>query len=122
MFINLGSADGLDAGRMLRYICETAGIKGESVGRMDIRGVYAFLDIEEGVWDKVQESFKGEVFKGRRVRVDLSEKGGGKRSENRGPRKDYGDRNEKKSKGWGRKSDYGSKGGYQDKKKSGKRY
>jgi ATP-dependent RNA helicase DeaD len=124
MFINLGSADGLDAGRMLRYLCETADIKGDQVGRMDIRGVYAFLDVAESAWNQVQEAFKGEIFKGRRVRVDLSEKGGGTRSESRGPRKDYGDRGgDRKSKSWGGKSDQGSRsGGYQGKSKGGKRY
>ncbi|HEX5002075.1 MAG TPA: DEAD/DEAH box helicase [Bacteroidia bacterium] len=126
MFINLGSADGLDAGRMLRYLCETAGIKGEQIGRMDIKGVYSFIDIDEQAWNSVLEAYKGEIFKGRRVRVDLSEKGGGgggsRRSGDRGPRKDFGDRGEQKGKGWG-KSERSSQGGDRYKGKGGgKRY
>ena len=108
MFINLGSADGLDAGRMLRYLCDTAGIKGEQVGRMEIKGVYSFIDVDQPAWDLISEEFKGEVFKGRRVRVDLSEKGGGDggkpRSKGRssGGDRDRDQRGDRKSKGWGR--------------------
>jgi ATP-dependent RNA helicase DeaD len=77
MFINLGSADGLDTGKMLRFICDVADIKGNSIGRMDIKGVYSFIDIDKDVIANVMTSFDGEVFKGRKVRVDLSQGGSG---------------------------------------------
>jgi ATP-dependent RNA helicase DeaD len=126
MFINLGSADGLDAGRMLRYLCETAGIKGEQVGRMEIKGVYSFLDVDQEAWDSIAEGFKGEVFKGRRVRVDLSEKSGGGGGGGGRSSGDREGRGERKSKGWGNK-ERGSRGGSerQDRykgKSGGKRY
>ena len=76
MFINLGSADGFDTSKMLRYICDTSGIKGEVIGRIDIKGVYSFIDIEREVLPSVLTAFDGEAYKGRKVRVDISQGGG----------------------------------------------
>lgn len=73
MFINLGSADGFDAGKMLRYLCDVSGLRGNVIGRMDIKGVYSFIDIDQDVLPKVLAAFDGEVFKGRKVRVDISQ-------------------------------------------------
>lgn len=77
MFINLGTADGLDSGKMLRLICDTADIKGNVIGRMDIKGVYSFIDIDKEVLPSVIAAFNGEIFKGRKIRVDISQGGGG---------------------------------------------
>ena len=77
MFINLGSADGFDPSKMLRYICETSDVKGGDIGRIDIKGVYSFIDIDRKFLPKVLTAFEGEVFRGRKVRVDMSQPGGG---------------------------------------------
>lgn len=77
MFINLGSADGFDPGKMLRFVCETSGIKGNDIGRIDIKGVYSFIDIDRAILPKVLTAFEGEVFRGRKVRVDISQPGSG---------------------------------------------
>ena len=70
LFINLGSADGFDKGKMLGYICGISGIGGEHIGRMLIKDVYAFVDIEPEFFDQVYRSFQGANYKGRKVRVD----------------------------------------------------
>jgi ATP-dependent RNA helicase DeaD len=83
LFINLGSADGFDASKMLRYICDISEIKGASIGRIDIKGVYSFIDIDRDILPTVLTAFSGENFKGRKVRVDISQgpaSGGGSRS------------------------------------------
>jgi len=111
MFISLGAVDGFDNSKMLRYICETADIEGTSIGRIDIKGVYSFIDVEKSVADKVMESFKGEVYNSRPVRVDFSTGaggGGGSRSRGDGPpRKKYDDR---KPYGSDRRRSYQSQG------------
>lgn len=101
MFINLGSADGLDAGKMLRLICDISGIKGNSVGRMDIKGVYSFIDIDKDIIAKVLASFEGEVFRGRKVRVDLSQGGGKSQQDGRDSGKRHsGGRGERREGGY----------------------
>jgi ATP-dependent RNA helicase DeaD len=70
MFINLGTADGFDKGKMLGYICGMSGISGELIGRMLIKDVYSFIDIEPDHFEQVRNAFHNASYKGRSVRVD----------------------------------------------------
>lgn len=70
MFINLGTADGFDKGKMLGYICGMSGISGELIGRMLIKDVYSFIDIEPDHFEQVRNAFHNANYKGRSVRVD----------------------------------------------------
>lgn len=83
MFINLGSMDGFDAGKMLGYLIDITNLPKTVFGRIDIKGVYSFIDVEEDKMQEVLNAFKNEIYKGRRVRVDVSTGpgGGNKRSE-----------------------------------------
>ncbi|MBK9762461.1 MAG: DEAD/DEAH box helicase [Flavobacteriales bacterium] len=85
MFINLGTADGFDKGKMLGYICGMSGLSGELIGRMLIKDVYSFVDIEPDHFEQVKNSFNNANYKGRSVRVDESAGGAGGGS---GPRSD----------------------------------
>jgi ATP-dependent RNA helicase DeaD len=64
--------DGFDPGRMLKYLSEMSGQPGSIFGKIDIKGVYSFIDLEESKIDEVLSSFKNEVYKGRKIRVDVS--------------------------------------------------
>lgn len=70
LFINLGTADGFDKGKMLGYICGVSGLGGEFIGRMMIKDVYSFVDIESDNFEQVYNAFQGASYKGRDVRVD----------------------------------------------------
>ncbi|MCB0763344.1 MAG: DEAD/DEAH box helicase, partial [Flavobacteriales bacterium] len=70
LFINLGTADGFDKGRMLGYICGMSGLSGELIGRMLIKDVYSFIDIEPDHFEQVRNAFANASYKGRSVRVD----------------------------------------------------
>ena len=111
MFINLGSADGFDKGSMLGYVLDTTGAKKSEVGKIDIKGVYSFVEMEAASLPNAMESFKGEVFNGRKVRVEISGDEQKKKSDD-GYRK-------KEKRGWGEKS-FQKKGGYSDNKRSSK--
>ena len=76
MFINLGTADGFDKGKMLGYICGISGVSGEIIGKMLIKDVYSFIDIEPDHFEQVKNSFNNANYKGRSVRVDESAGGG----------------------------------------------
>ncbi|MCC6576278.1 MAG: DEAD/DEAH box helicase [Flavobacteriales bacterium] len=95
LFINLGSADGFDKGRMLGYICGVSGIGGEHIGRMLIKDVYSFIDIEPAWFDQVYNAFKGADHRGRKVRVDEAQGAQGRGDKPRhtgGPRRTAGAR------------------------------
>jgi len=92
LFINLGSVDNFSRGELLSYICDNGKISGKNVGKIDIKGVYSFFEVQNEVADKITSSFKGVNFNGRDVRIENAGEG---RSENRrssGGRRDGGRR------------------------------
>ena len=73
MFINLGTVDGFDKGRMLGYICGITGLQGDAIGRITLKDVYSFVDIEASQLNKAMSAFTNANYKGRSVRVDLQQ-------------------------------------------------
>ncbi|HRP82624.1 MAG TPA: DEAD/DEAH box helicase [Flavobacteriales bacterium] len=74
MFINLGTKDGFDKGRMLGYLCGITGLTGQHFGRILLKDMYSFIDIDANFFDEAMGHFKAANYKGRKVRVD---EGGG---------------------------------------------
>jgi ATP-dependent RNA helicase DeaD len=60
---------------MLGYICNNTKISGRNVGKIDVKGVYSFFEVQNEDVDKVMTSFKGIDFKGREVRIEISGEG-----------------------------------------------
>lgn len=119
LFINLGSVDEFNRGELLGFVCNTSGIKGDRVGKIDIKGVYSFFEVENEVLEQVQSAFKSVDFKGRNVRIEVSQdSGGGDRGRSRsrgsyggGERKSYGGGGgERRSYGGGERKSYGGGG------------
>ncbi len=113
LFINLGSMDGLSEASMREYVSGVTGLNVKDLGRIDVKGVYSFIDVPEPALAGAMESFNGEVFQGRKVRTELSgkEASSTKRS---GPKTEYG------KKDYGKKESYGSKSsGTRDSKSRG---
>ncbi len=75
LFVNIGSKDGLDKGKLLRFICDTTGEKGEVFGRIDIKGVYSFVDVEPDKMQSVMNAINGSEYANRKVRVEISGEG-----------------------------------------------
>ena len=86
LFINLGSVDEFSRGDMLGLICDAANISGKSVGKIDMKGVFTFFEVQDAEVNKVFEGFQGTEYNGRAVRVEVSgdESRGGGRSSSRG--------------------------------------
>ncbi|MXV50883.1 DEAD/DEAH box helicase [Pedobacter sp. HMF7647] len=72
LFINLGSVDDFTRGDMLGFICNQAKISGKSIGKIDLKGVYTFFEVENNVAEAVQNNFNGVEFQGRSVRIELA--------------------------------------------------
>jgi ATP-dependent RNA helicase DeaD len=87
LFINLGSVDEFTRGDMLGYICNNAKISGKSIGKIDLKGVFTFFEVENSVADKVMSEFNQIEFNGRSVRIELAgDRDGGSRSSSGGGR------------------------------------
>lgn len=108
LFINLGSVDEFTRGDMLGYICNTAGIRGDKVGRIDIKGVFSFFEVENEVLDQVQTGFKNAEYAGRNVRIEISQDG----DRGRGGRSGGGDRGGFGGGRGGKRDGGGDRGGF----------
>ena len=118
LFINLGSVDDFTRGDMLGYICNNTKISGKSIGKIDLKGVYTFFEVENDVVEKVQQGFKSIDFQGRDVRIELAgdRPEGGSREGNggfRGNREGGGYRSGSRS-GGGQRDRSSSGGGFRD--------
>jgi ATP-dependent RNA helicase DeaD len=88
LFINVGKMDGLDPGKLLGMICDRCGVKGDVIGRIDLKGAYSFIEVNKEVSKLVQDNLHGMEYKGRMVRVEVTEGteggGGGRERRNAG--------------------------------------
>ncbi len=77
LFLNLGSVDEFTRGDILRFICDNGRITGSSIGKIDLKGVYTFFEVEKNMVDNVMQGFQNAEHNGRKVRVELSGEGRG---------------------------------------------
>lgn len=75
LFISVGSRDGLGPGDLLGAITGESGIKGDQVGRIDLRDTFSRVDVEEGVAERVIRALNGVSIRGRSVRADFDRAG-----------------------------------------------
>ena len=80
-FINLGKMDGFEKGNLLAFIDDTCGVDGRSVGRIELKGAYSFFEVEKEKTDAILNGLKGVEYKGRQVRVEVTEHRGPARNE-----------------------------------------
>nr|WP_315402466.1 DEAD/DEAH box helicase [uncultured Sphingobacterium sp.] len=108
LFMNLGSVDEFSRGDMLGFICNNAKISGKSIGKIDLKGVFTFFEVEDAEVTKVFEGFKDVDFNGRNVRIEVS--GDGKTENRGGGNRSRGGSGERRSFGGGERREGG--GGY----------
>ncbi|MGB4400504.1 MAG: DEAD/DEAH box helicase [Daejeonella sp.] len=123
LFMNLGSVDDFTRGDMLGFICNNTKISGKSVGKIDLKGVFTFFEVEDAEVNKVIEGFKTVDFQGRSVRIEMAgdREGGSERGSSEGgyrgnsPRREGGGGGYRGgNSGGGRREGGGSGGGFRD--------
>ncbi|MEX2591066.1 MAG: DbpA RNA binding domain-containing protein, partial [Chitinophagales bacterium] len=93
LFINLGEMDKLDKGGMLRFICENSNAEGSSVGKIDVKREFSFVDVQKELADDIIGQLRGAKMKNRPVKVEVAERS---QSRGGGNRNSGGGRNKKK--------------------------
>ncbi len=72
LFISVGSKDGLNAGSLRDLVAGVAEISSKHIHRVDVKGVYSFVNVDEEVIDKIMTNVHGSTYKGRTVRIEQS--------------------------------------------------
>ena len=108
LFINVGSVDDFTRGDLLGFVCNNGKISGKSVGKIDLKGVYSFIEVENDTVDALFNNFKEVKFNGREVRIEKSgdapvgsRDGGGERKRSFGGGGGGGDRRREGGGGFG---------------------
>jgi ATP-dependent RNA helicase DeaD len=116
-FVNLGKRDSLNAGGLLRVICDNTGLKSNHIGRIDIMASFSFFEADNEHTDKILAQVNGSDYEGNQVKVEVtkSKGGGGSRGNSRG-----GNRGGNRSGGGRREGNRGGSRG-RDKRRSGGR-
>lgn len=79
LFFNVGEMDNVNKGMLVRLICDSAGIPGASIGRIDIKREFSFVDVGKEFADQVVTAMSGTQLdrSDRTIRVEISEGSGG---------------------------------------------
>ncbi|MEJ5992922.1 DEAD/DEAH box helicase [Pedobacter sp. Du54] len=72
LFINVGSVDEFTRGDLLGFVCNNGKISGKAVGKIDLKGVYSFIEVENDTVESLFTNFKDVKFNGREVRIEKS--------------------------------------------------
>ncbi|MEO6838086.1 MAG: DEAD/DEAH box helicase [Ginsengibacter sp.] len=87
LFINLGTKDGFYKASFLQYILDESNLKKEVLGRIDLRDMNAWIEVDRSASAKMIKSLDGRLHNGRLIRMNEADGGGGNRKPQRETRK-----------------------------------
>ena len=93
LFINLGTKDGFYKASFVQFVLDESNLKKEVLGKIDLREMNTWMDIDSSVASKMIKSIDGKKFNGRTVR--MNEADGGFRKANSEGRQRNGGRERK---------------------------
>jgi len=79
LFINLGTKDGFYKASFLQYILDESNLKKEVLGRIDLREMNAWVEVDKSASAKMIKSLDGKMHNGRQIRMNEADGGGGNR-------------------------------------------
>ena len=79
LFVNLGTKDGFYKASFLQFILDMSDLKKEVLGKIDMKEMNSWIEIEPTAANKMIKSIDGKKFKGRQIRMNDADSGGGRR-------------------------------------------
>ena len=86
LFVNLGTKDGFYKASFLQYILDESDLKKEILGKIDLREMNAWIEIDKSAAPKMIKTIDGSKYNGRLVRMNEAD-GGFKKPSDEGGRK-----------------------------------
>jgi ATP-dependent RNA helicase DeaD len=84
LFVNLGTKDGFYKASFLQFILDMSDLRKEVLGKIDMRDMNSWVEIEAGAAKQMIQSVDGKNYKGRRIRMNDADSGGPRRNNNEG--------------------------------------
>ncbi|MBU6261597.1 MAG: DEAD/DEAH box helicase [Bacteroidetes bacterium] len=79
LFVNLGTKDGFYKASFLQFILDMSDLKKEALGRIDMKDMNSWIEIEKGAAKQMVSALDGKNYKGRRIRMNDADSGGERR-------------------------------------------
>ena len=76
LFINLGAKYGFYKASFLQYILDESNLKKEVLGRIDLREMNAWVEVDKSAAGKMIKSLDGKKYNGRQIRMNEADGGG----------------------------------------------
>jgi len=73
LFVNLGTKDGFYKASFLQFILDMSDLKKDVLGRIDMKEMNSWVEIEEGAAKKMIKSIDGKNYRGRKIRMNPAE-------------------------------------------------
>ena len=68
--MNLGTKDGFYKSSFLRFILDMSELNKEVLGRIDMKEMNSWLEVDKHAANKMIQSLDGKKYKGRRIRMN----------------------------------------------------
>ena len=79
LFVNLGTKDGFYKASFLQFILDMSDLKKEVLGKIDMKEMTSWIEIEPGAAKKMIKAIDGKNYRGRKIRMNDADSGGGRR-------------------------------------------
>lgn len=76
LFVNLGTKDGFFKASFLQFILDMSDLKKDVLGKIDMKDMNSWIEIERGAAQQMIRSLDGKSYKGRRIRMNDADSGG----------------------------------------------
>lgn len=76
LFINLGTKDGFYKASFLQFILDLSDLNKEVLGRIDMKEMNSWIEIDSSAANQMIKSIDGKKFKGRKIRMNDADSGG----------------------------------------------
>jgi ATP-dependent RNA helicase DeaD len=74
VFVSIGDRDGLRPADIVGAFTGEAGIRGEQIGRIEIRDTFSVVELDAAAAERVIRALNGTTMRGRSIRVDFDRK------------------------------------------------
>jgi len=79
LFVNLGTKDGFYKASFLQFVLDMSGLSKDVLGRIDMKEMNSWVEVEPASSKKMIKSLDGKNYRGRKIRMNDAETGGGRR-------------------------------------------
>lgn len=79
LFVNLGTKDGFYKASFLQFVLDMSGLSKDVLGRIDMKEMNSWVEVEHSASKKMIKSLDGKNYRGRKIRMNDAESGGGRK-------------------------------------------